>query len=54
MKILSLEWEAGKLTQTKILSEKGNPLTLRYAGKEVDLETKAGQTYRLDGNLELN
>ena len=51
--VVDLAWEAGKLTRTKILSAKGNPLTLRYSGKEVDLETRAGKVYLLDGNLEL-
>jgi len=51
--VVDLQWEAGKLTRTKILSAKGNTLTLRYSGKEVDLETKAGKVYLLDGNLEL-
>ena len=51
--VVDLQWQTGKLTQMKILSEKGNTLTLRYSGKEVDLETKAGKVYLLDGNLEL-
>ena len=51
--VADLKWEAGKLTQAKVLSERGNPLTLRYDGKEVELEAGAGTIFRLDGNLEL-
>ena len=52
--VVDLQWEAGKLTRTRILSAKGNTLTLRYSGKEVNLETRAGRAYLLDGNLELD
>ena len=51
--IVDVEWEAGKLTRTKIVSERGLPLTLRYGDKEVHLETKPEVVYRLSGNLEL-
>ena len=51
--VVDLAWEAGKLTRTKIVSERGLPLTLRYGDREVHVETAAGTTYRLNGNLEL-
>ena len=51
--VVDLEWETGKLTRTKIVSERGLPLTLRYGEKEVHLETKPEVAYRLNGNLAL-
>lgn len=42
---LSIQWENGKLVSVDVKSLLGNPLNVRYSGKTISTETKAGETY---------
>ena len=44
-------WEDGKLTKAVIRSLLGNSCTVRYGNKMIELKTRKGKTYSLDGNL---
>jgi alpha-L-fucosidase 2 len=46
-------WRGGKLAGASIHSKLGKPLKVRYAGKEVNLSTVAGKSYRLGPQLEV-
>ena len=41
--VVNLEWQDGKLAQAEILSQRGGPLTVRYAGKDRTYATKPGE-----------
>ncbi len=49
---LAMLWEDGKLKVIKILSKRGNTCHLVYGDKTLKLETVAGKSYLLNGNLE--
>ena len=42
---VSVAWRGGGLTEAVIVSRLGKPLTVRYAGNQVELETQTGATY---------
>jgi alpha-L-fucosidase 2 len=46
-----LAWKDGRLTKARIRSDKGSPVTVRYGGKSVTIETRAGRTCDLAGRL---
>jgi alpha-L-fucosidase 2 len=48
---VDLAWKDGKLVKARIRSDKGSPLTVRYAGKYVAVDTRAGKTYDLAGRI---
>ncbi|MCC6590905.1 MAG: glycoside hydrolase family 95 protein [Bryobacterales bacterium] len=48
---VDLEWKGGKLATATIRARKTGPLTVRYAGKEVELQAKAGEPIRLGPSL---
>jgi alpha-L-fucosidase 2 len=50
---VDFEWNNGNLTNVTILSKKGQPLTVREGNNTTSFSTVAGQTYLLDGNLNL-
>jgi alpha-L-fucosidase 2 len=50
--VVDLEWKDGKLAAVKILSRIGGLCKLRYGEITVQLETKAGETYALNGQLQ--
>lgn len=45
---ISLKWTAHELTDLKVRSLLGNPLIVRYKGKEERMETKAGEEYEVE------
>lgn len=49
--VLNIRWQNGKLSGVEITSKAGQPCTIRYGDKRVELRTEAGKTYRLDGKL---
>jgi alpha-L-fucosidase 2 len=51
---VDLEWSAGKLTSARIHSLHGNPVKIRYAGKEIALNSTKGATVKLNGQLLAN
>jgi len=50
---VDIAWEGGKLAAATVRSKLGGPCTVVCAGKSVTVETKAGQTVRLDGSLKV-
>lgn len=50
---VSLEWRDGKLVRVDITATRTNPLTVRYAGKEVQIQARAGRSYQLDSSLNI-
>lgn len=50
---VSQAWANGALTGVTIKSNAGNLCNVRYGGKTVSFQTKKGQTYQLNGNLQL-
>jgi alpha-L-fucosidase 2 len=51
--VIDMEWREGLLRQVSIVSNYGSPLKLRYGEKTVELEGEPGETYLLDGALEM-
>jgi len=52
--IVDIDWEKGKLKSARITSKSGNPLKLRYAGKELQIEkTEKGKIYNLGTGFNL-
>ena len=45
---VDMEWSDGKVVSATIVSLKGNPIQVRYNGKTVMLEGKAGTVFHLD------
>ena len=48
---VDIEWKGGKLTKARIKSLLGNTCKVRYSEKVVEIKTKAGKSYSLNGNL---
>jgi len=44
-------WKDSKLTKAVIRSLLGNSCKVRYGNKMIELKSKKGKTYSLDGNL---
>ncbi len=44
---VDLAWRDGRLEKAVVRSAKGSPLTVRYGGRSVTIETRAGGTYDL-------
>ena len=49
--VVNLRWQAGKLTEVEIKSEAVRACEVRYGDKKLSLNTKAGKTYKLNGEL---
>lgn len=45
--VVDMRWTAGKLVEASVRSLRGGPCVVRYGKHQVSLETKAGQTYKL-------
>ncbi len=50
---LSVKWDKGRLTGLEVLSKVGGECKLRYKDQDVTINTKAGGSYRLNGELKL-
>ncbi len=48
---VDITWQAGKLQKALIRSKESKPLKVRYAGKEIQVQAKAGGSYELNGAL---
>ncbi|NWK54548.1 glycoside hydrolase family 95 protein [Verrucomicrobiaceae bacterium N1E253] len=48
---VSMKWKEGKLTDAMILSKRGNPCTVTFAGKKVSLKLAAGEKKNVAGDL---
>jgi alpha-L-fucosidase 2 len=46
-------WRDGRLTQATIRSKHGGSCRVCYRDKMITFDTKAGQNYRLNGDLEI-
>jgi alpha-L-fucosidase 2 len=51
--VVDMEWREGALKQVSIVSKYGSPLKLRYGKKTMELEGDPGETFLLDGSLEM-
>jgi alpha-L-fucosidase 2 len=49
---VEMAWDAGTLREARIRSLRGGPCTIRYGEKTLRLETRPGEKYRLNGELE--
>jgi hypothetical protein len=50
---LDIEWQERKLTGATLRSKLGGPFKVRYGQNEVDIQTRPGADYRLNGQLAL-
>jgi alpha-L-fucosidase 2 len=50
---VALDWQGGKLRKATIAARQSKPLKVRYAGKEIVIQAKAGQTYTLGPDLKV-
>ena len=50
---IDIYWNKGKLTKAFITSKCGNRAAVRYGKKSIAFNTRSGQTYRLDHDLNL-
>ena len=48
---VAIDWKNGKLEQATIQARQSKPLKVRYAGKEVTVQAKAGKEYRFASDL---
>ena len=48
---VDVEWEGGRLKSATLRSDRGGPCVVQYGSRTVSIETKAGETVRLDGAL---
>jgi alpha-L-fucosidase 2 len=48
---VAIEWKNGRLVKATLAAKQTIPVTVRYAGKEVRLAAKGGQTYSLGPDL---
>ena len=48
---VALDWQNGKLVKATIAARQSKPLKVRYAGHEIEIQAKAGQTYILGPDL---
>jgi alpha-L-fucosidase 2 len=48
---VALDWQSGKLLKATIAAHQSKPLKVRYAGREIEIQAKAGQTYNLGPEL---
>ena len=49
---VDIEWKDGKLHEALLRSKLGRPAKVRYGNKVISLEAKAGESRKLNGNLE--
>lgn len=50
---LDFSWSEGQLESLKVLSMAGKKCSIRYQSKSTSFETEKGESYQLDGNLNL-
>jgi alpha-L-fucosidase 2 len=50
---VSLDWQNGKLVKAAIRARQSKPLKIRYAGREIEIQARAGQTYNLSADLKV-
>ena len=48
---MNIVWKNRKLEQATIYAHESKPLKVRYAGKEITVQAKAGRLYRFDRDL---
>jgi alpha-L-fucosidase 2 len=51
---VDITWRDGKLQKALIRSKESKPLKVRYAGKEIQIQAKAGASYELNGSLAIS
>jgi alpha-L-fucosidase 2 len=51
---VALDWQNGKLSKAAITARQSKPLKVRYAGREIEIQAKAGQRYNLSADLKMH
>lgn len=51
---VDLRWNKGRLSLLTVKSKTGEDCSIKYNDKSIEFKTKAGESYRLNGNLKLN
>ena len=49
---VDLAWNQGRLTRVTLRSKLGNPCSIRYGDRQLELKTEAGNQYSFDGRLQ--
>ncbi len=50
--VLDILWKKGRLKKVDLKTKVNRSYTLKYNGKEINIQAKKGKSYHLDGNLE--
>jgi alpha-L-fucosidase 2 len=50
--VLDIKWKNNQLEHLTIMSKAGQPLLLRYNGKEINITTVKNSTYKFNGSLQ--
>jgi alpha-L-fucosidase 2 len=48
---VEIEWRGGKLVRARLIARHSKPVTVRYAGREIKVEAKAGGSYEFNEEL---
>ena len=51
---VAIAWKDGKLTRATLTARESKPVKVRYAGREVEIQAKAGTRYELGADLKVN
>jgi alpha-L-fucosidase 2 len=51
---VAIAWQDGKLTKASLTAREPKAVKLRYAGREVEIQVKAGTTYEFGPDLKLS
>ena len=49
---VDVEWEDGRLESATLRADRGGPCVVRYGARTLSLQTRPGETIRLDGSLQ--
>ena len=50
---IGIAWRNGKLDRATLLAKESKPVKVRYAGKEIEIQARAGKLYEIDGGLRI-
>jgi len=50
---VGISWRNGKLDRATLLAKESKAVKVRYAGKEIEIQARAGKQYEIDGGLRI-